>query len=86
MLNIKILSIQYPERYVVRRLVTAAGEELKTEHPGLELNITEIADPGQIGRYARVLILPTLVVNEKVVCTGRVPAKEEVLAWLREAL
>ena len=86
MLNVKILSIQYPERYAVRRLVTLAQEELQSEHPGLEMNITEIGDPGQICKYAFVIILPTLVINEKVVCTGRLPAKEEVAAWLREAI
>ena len=86
MLDIKILSIQYPERYAVRRLVTLAHEELQSGHPGLEMNVTEISDPGQICKYAFVIILPTLVVNEKVVCTGRFPAKEEVAAWLREAI
>ena len=35
---------------------------------------------------ARVLVSPTLVVNEKVVCSGRYPTREEVLAWLQEAL
>jgi hypothetical protein len=85
-LTVKILSIQYPERYAVRRLVTLAHEELRSAHPGLEMNITEISDPGQICKYASVIILPTLVINEKVVCTGRFPVKEEVAAWLRDAL
>jgi len=33
-----------------------------------------------------VLFTPALVVNEKVVCAGRVPKKEEVMAWYRAAL
>ncbi|KAF0109007.1 MAG: hypothetical protein FD146_51 [Anaerolineaceae bacterium] len=86
MLNVKILSIQYPERYVVRRMVAMAFQELQSGHPGLEMNITEIGDPGQICKYAFVIVLPTLVINEKVVCTGRFPTKEEVAAWLREAV
>jgi hypothetical protein len=84
-LNVKILSIQYPERYVVQRLVLHAFQELKSETPDLEVNITEISDPGQICKYAFVIILPTLVINEKVVCSGRFPTKEEVVSWLREA-
>ena len=44
----------------------------------LELEITEVTDPGEIGKYAFVLVLPTLVINEKVVCSGRFPSKEEV--------
>jgi hypothetical protein len=85
-LTIKILSMQYPERYAVSRLVAAAHQELLANHPRLELKVTEIADPGEIGKYAFVLVLPTLVINEKVVCTGRLPAKEEVARWLLEAV
>ncbi len=85
MLAVKILSLQYPERYVVRRLVAAAQQELLSKCPHLELDIAEVTDPGEIGKYAFVLVLPTLVINEKVVCSGRFPAKEEVADWLLEA-
>jgi Thioredoxin domain len=84
-LNVKICSIQYPERYVIRRMVVAAQNELQAEIPGLEVEIVELADPGQIGKYAFVLILPTLVINEIVVCSGRFPAKKEVRDWLSAA-
>lgn len=85
MLNVKIGSIQYPERYVVRRMVLAAQSELQAEIPGLEVEITELTDPSQIGKYAFVLVLPTLVIEEKVVCSGRFPGKDEVRDWLKEA-
>jgi hypothetical protein len=84
-LTVKILSLQYPERYVVRRLVAAAQQELLSKCPHLELDIAEVTDPGEIGKYALVLVLPTLVINEKVVCSGRFPSKEEVTDWLLEA-
>jgi hypothetical protein len=84
-LTVKILSLQYPERYVIRRLVAAAQQELLSKYPHLELDIAEVMDPGEIGKYAFVLVLPTLVINEKVVCSGRFPAKEEVTDWLLEA-
>jgi Thioredoxin domain len=83
--NVKILSLHYPERYVVRRLVTAVQQEFLSKYPHLELDITEVTDPGEIGKYAYVLVLPTLVIDEKVVCSGRFPAKEEVTGWLLEA-
>jgi len=84
-LKVKIGSIQYPERYAVRRIVLAAQNELQAEIPDLEVEINELIDPGQIGKYAFVLVLPTLVIEEKVVCSGRFPGKEEVREWLREA-
>jgi len=83
--TVKILSLQYPERYVVRRLVAAAQQELLSKCPHLELDISDVLDPVEIGKYAFVLVLPTLVINEKVVCSGRFPAKEEVIDWLLEA-
>ena len=85
MIAIKILSLQYTGRYVVRRLVVAACQELLPKCPHMDLVITEVADPGEIGKYAFVLVLPTLVINEKVVCSGRFPTKEEVAHWLLEA-
>lgn len=85
MLSVKILGLQYPERYVVRRLVAAAQQELLSKCVLLDLEIDEITDPGEIGKYAFVLVLPTLVINEKVVCSGRFPTKEEVTGWLLEA-
>lgn len=84
MLKVKILGLQYPERYVVRRLVAAAQQELLSKCVLLDLEIDEITDPGEIGKYAFVLVLPTLVINEKVVCSGRFPTKEEVTGWLLE--
>ena len=85
MLNVKILGLQYPERYVVRRLVVAVQQELLSNSIPLDLEITEVTDPGEIWKYAFVLVLPTLVIDEKVVCSGRFPAKEEVANWLLEA-
>ena len=85
MTSVKILSLHYPERYVVRRLVTVAQQELLLKCRPLELDITEVTDPGQIGKYAFVLVLPTLVIDEKVVCSGRFPSKEEIIKWLLEA-
>ncbi len=87
MVDVKILSIQYPDRYAVRRLVVAAQQELFPRYPALEtLSISEISDPSGIGKYAQVLVLPSLVIDEKLVCTGRLPTKEEVIAWLRAAI
>jgi len=84
-IHVKILSLRSQERYLVRRLVLAALHELQTQFPGLQVEITEVGDPTEIGKCAQVLVAPSLVVEEAAVCLGRVPAREEVAAWLKQA-
>ena len=86
MLIVRILSLGAPERYAVRRMVTAAHQELLLQYPTLELKIIDVSDSTEIGKVAFLLIMPTLVINDKVVCSGRFPTREEVRNWLREAL
>ena len=86
MLIVKILSLGAPERYAVRRMVTAAHQELLSQSPNLELKIVEVSDSSEIGQYASVLVLPTLVINEKVVCSGRFPTRQEVAGWLQHGI
>jgi hypothetical protein len=84
-ITVQVLSLGAPERYAVRRMVAAVQQELQSHDPQLKMTITEVNDADQIGRYASVLVMPTLVVNEKVVCSGRFPTRDEVVGWLREA-
>ena len=86
MLQVKILSILFAERYALRRLVTQAYQDLLTRHPELQIEIREIYDPSTIGQYARVLSLPTLVINEKVVSSGTHPTREQIGSWLEKAV
>jgi hypothetical protein len=84
-ITIKVLSLGTPQRYAVHRMVAAVQQELQSHDPQLQMTVTEVNDAGQIGRYASVLVMPTLVINEKVVCSGRFPTRDEVIGWLREA-
>ena len=86
MLTIKILGLGVPERYAVRRMVTAAFQDLLQQYPNLDISISEVSDSNEIGKYARTLVLPTLVINGNIVCTGRFPTREEVAGWLQQAL
>ena len=86
MLIVKILSLGAPERYAVRRMVTAATRDLLQQYPDLEISISDVSDSTEIGRFAFTLVMPTLVINGKVVCSGRFPTREEIGGWLREAL
>ena len=86
MLIVKILSLGAPERYAVRRMVTAAYQDLLQQYSNIVITIIDVSDSTEIGKAARTLVLPTLVINEKVVCSGRFPSREEVGGWLREAM
>jgi len=68
LINIKILGLRQPERYAIRRMILSAQSELQAQYPDLEVEIAEVQDPSEIGKYALLLILPSLVVNEKLVC------------------
>jgi hypothetical protein len=86
MLQVKILSYKSPQRYAVKRTVLAAQNELRKSHPQLELDVTEVKTLSEIEVYTAAVILPSLVVNEKLVCIGRFPKKDEVIGWLEAAV
>jgi len=69
----------------VEQQAIAALEVLAEENPDLEATIQHITDYAEITKYP-ILFTPGLVVNEKLVCAGRIPKVEEVVAWLQEAL
>lgn len=85
MLNIKVLGPGCAKCYSLERAAAAALEVMLNENPDLEATLEHIEDILEIERYP-VLFTPALVINEKVVCAGHVPKKEEIIAWYREAL
>jgi hypothetical protein len=86
LIKIKILSLGEAERYSVRRLVLVAQHELQARGEQVDLTIKEVNSASEIGRLASTLVLPTLVINDKVVCSGRFPKKAEIVQWLVEAV
>lgn len=47
----------------------------------LDAKIEKVTDPVAITQYP-ILSTPGLVVNEQVVCSGRVPSEAEIKNWL----
>lgn len=80
MLTIKILGAGCANCKRVEQLARRAAEEL-----ALEAEFIKVTDYGDIMAYD-ILATPGLVINEVVVCAGRVPSRAEITTWLANSL
>jgi len=85
-IHVMILGTKGPQRYTVRRAVLAAQTDLSQEYPDLLVEITEVRERSEIEKVTPVFIYPSLVVNDRLVCVGRFPHKEDIIIWLRQTL
>jgi small redox-active disulfide protein 2 len=80
MLNIKVLG---PGCENCKKVENAARKAIASL--ALEAEIVKITDYNEIKQYP-ILATPGLVINEKVVCAGRIPSEQEVTDWVIAAL
>ncbi len=85
-ISVKILSHKTPQRYAVRRAVLAAQAALSQEYPDILVEIAEVRERSEIEKVTPVVIYPSLVVNDRLVCVGRFPKKDEILFWFQQTL
>jgi hypothetical protein len=51
---------------------------------GIKATVEYVKDMGKIMEYP-ILTTPGLVIDEKVVCAGKVPSKQEIIAMISKA-
>jgi small redox-active disulfide protein 2 len=79
MLDIKILGSGCANCKRLEASAHKVAEELK-----LEATFEKVTDMGEIMKWP-IISTPGLVVNGKVVSSGRIPSEAEIAAWLKQA-
>jgi small redox-active disulfide protein 2 len=79
MLTVKILGSGCPNCKKVESIAKLAAQNM-----GIDADFVKVTDYSEIMKYP-ILSTPGLVINEKVVCAGRIPNQAEVTTWLANA-
>lgn len=79
-MRIKILGPGCVNCQKVEEIARAAVLDL-----GAEAEFGKVTDFEEIMKYP-IMATPGLVINEELVCAGRIPSIKEVISWVKEAL
>jgi small redox-active disulfide protein 2 len=83
-LSIKVLGPGCKNCARVELHAVQAVEQWQANHPDVEVTIEKITDMEKFLDYG-LLSTPGLVINEKLVSSGKIPAPSHIVAWLNEA-
>lgn len=61
-----------------------ANARTAIEYSGIQAEIEKVTDWNEIKKW-NILATPGLVINNQVVCAGRIPEIEEISSWLTAA-
>jgi len=79
MLTIKVLGSGCPNCQKVAAVAHQAVDVL-----GVQAEVIKITDHAEWTPY-NLMATPGLVINEKLVCAGRIPSQAEVSGWIEKA-
>ena len=79
MLKIKVLGSGCSNCKKVEAIAREAATNM-----GMEADIIKVTEHADIMEYP-IISTPGLVINEKLVCAGRIPSTSEVSTWLADA-
>lgn len=82
-MNVKVLGPGCINCERVFQVVVDTLEELEAElgNESPEVTLQHVTDHGEFLKHG-VMFTPGLVINEQLVCSGRIPSKAEVRQWL----
>lgn len=79
-INLKILGTGCSKCKILEKVTTEVVKE-----NNMDADIQKVEDIMQIMNY-HIMTTPALVVNEKVVFSGRVPSKSEIKSYIEKAI
>ena len=80
MLDVKVLGPGCDNCKKVEALARQAAMNL-----GVEAHFEKVTDRAEYPKYG-LMYTPGLVINNKLVCGGRIPTEAEVMTWVADAL
>ena len=85
MLTIQVLGPGCSKCNFLEDRAQLALKEIEAEYPDVSGVIKKVSDIDVFLEYG-LLTAPGLVINGKLVCSGRVASQETIASWMREAL